>query len=212
MACCKTTTIKCKTSLIKYFATSLTSPDWEPSGLGTWSPDPGGRAAGFKYWRKTRHFCLSLLLWGYSTFPLEIPLRQKNVTAHQAGEICSVRTLPIFLVPFLHPWKLQPWQISKCSLPPQFALAFLFCSLSKTLNHKPYKNIMLYTLWLWNCCSESWGGLNQNFGFCLQDFPSNPPLVPQLQQGLCWFGLQLVCALLLHSLPWAGIPLELQSK
>jgi len=32
-----------------YFDSSLTSPDWEPSGLETGSPEPGGRVAGFKY-------------------------------------------------------------------------------------------------------------------------------------------------------------------
>jgi len=44
------------------------------------------------------------------------------------------------------------------------------------------------------------------------DIPSNPPLVQQLLQDLRWFDLQLACALLPHSLPAAGVPLELQQK
>lgn len=38
------------------------SPDWEPSGLGTGSPDPGGRAAGFKYSGSTAA-AGSVLVW-----------------------------------------------------------------------------------------------------------------------------------------------------
>lgn len=52
----------------------------------------------------------------------------------------------------------------------------------------------------------------EKFEQYIQDILLNIPLDQQPQQVLCWFGLQLECALLHHSLPSAGVHLELQRK
>lgn len=124
-------------------------------------------------------------------------------TSGRCKEHC--KALPMISVPFLHPWKLQPCQTKKCNLPRPFSPAFPFsCSLSETLNHKPYNKKMLYVLWLWNCCSESWGGLDQNFWVLSTRHSFQPTSGSTAAAGsvLVWFAAGVCSAAPLPSMGW----------